>query len=201
MDSFRCIWNGVKLTDKPTWTDHFLEIQTENQKPSLGTTDKLMRRPVTLSLFTPTNSGYIDIDNIELINGNGENILANGDFEQGKDYWYFSADNHLLWHTKNIVVNLFHDFGIIGLACISALTLLCLSKNFSLILLGNKPAIVLFVSIMGFVGIGTVCSIFDVPQLSFLFYFVLFASQILWTRSKDSRDHITPQPFADISTN
>lgn len=180
MDSSRCAWHSLTIPAAGHWQSFEQQIKMTSFQPSLGASDKILRRPIALSLFSAISQPYIDIDNIRLEDEQGNNILNNGDFEQNKDHWYFTADNHLLWHSKNLLVNVYHDFGLAGLTLLLALTGLTLTRLMQMVAKGNHHANALLCSLCGFLGIGLVGSLFDVPQLSLLFYLLVLNGGMLW---------------------
>ena len=66
-----------------------------------------------------------------------------------------------------------------GLVLLLALSAVVLVRLIKLIRQGEKIAVVLLASISGFLGVGLVGSLFDVPQLSLLFYLLLFSAALL----------------------
>lgn len=186
MDSFRCIWLSSKLSKGKDWSKYTLKVDTAKLRPSLGFTDQFLRRPTAISMALSRADGFVEIDNIELLGADGNNILKNGGFEQGKDRWYFDADDHLLWHSKNIVVNLLHDYGWVGLILILTLIGVVFVRLLNVLFSGSRYSIPVLASIVAFLSIGMTTSIFDVPQLSFLFFLIIFVGQQLWAECRIS---------------
>ena len=54
------------------------------------------KRPVELDLFDPVPGSTIEIGHIRMLDPQGHDILANGDFSQGTERWYFADDVHLM---------------------------------------------------------------------------------------------------------
>ena len=180
MESFRCVTSSFDISTNGQWRDYQKQLSMEKLSPTYEMSNWIIQRPIVLSVFSSGVKQFLDIDDIHLLDGQGKNILRNGGFEHGKDRWYFEADNHMLWHTKNIFVNLYHDFGLVGLALILVLTGLLVFRLIILIWRGQQLAVIFLASICGFYGIGLIGSLFDVPQLSLLFYLLLFNSAKLW---------------------
>ncbi|MDR1996238.1 hypothetical protein [Azonexus sp.] len=130
-------------------------------------------------------SGAADINDIVLIGPSGESLLINGDFSQGMQHWFFSSDHeHLPWHTKNILVNVLFDQGLLGLVSLLLLIVAALWR----LNLGkarrHELAPYLSAAIVGFLVVGMFDSLIDVPRLALLFYILLFLAFMLTSRSR-----------------
>ena len=180
-DSFRCDWIGLSIKVPPgEWVEVLWDIDMGPFQESLSRFDDIIRRPVALSLYTAHREGPVDIDDLAILDSSGRNLLTNGNFERGKDHWFFVVDNHLLWHTKNLAVNVIYDLGILGLVFIVGMLLLAIVRLIRMIKSGEQLAAVFLASISGYLGIGIVGSLFDVPQLSFLLFFMVFTVMVMW---------------------
>lgn len=127
-----------------------------------------------LSLGVENQSGVVDIDTIALSSQSGTEIpLVNGDFQNEMQHWFFTSDrNHMPWHAKNLLVNLYFDQGLVGLGLFLLLTLCALWRlNFGKAKSwGNSPY---FTSaIIGFLIVGMFDSLTDVPRLAFAYYLI-----------------------------
>jgi hypothetical protein len=149
-------------------------LSTFNQK------NKLFSRPIAITIHSPNSNPFVDIDDIELLDSLDNNLLSNGNFSHGKDYWFFSADNHTLWHSFNFFVGFYHDFGAVGLVLLIALSVLSFSRLIKLVRMREPLSVILLVSIVGFFGIAMIDNPFDAPQISLLFYLLLFSSFVIW---------------------
>jgi len=185
IDSARCVWQRAEISAADTWQEYEFPVSLEEFRPKIRLIHRLISRPIALSLFSSKTGSYLDINNIQLIDSDGRNLLDNGGFEQGKDYWFFTADNHSSWHSFNVFVNFYHDYGLVGLSLLLALMVLVVSRLIRMIRSGQKIAVILLASLCGFLGIGLVGSLFEVPQLSLLFYLLLFISALLWHNRAD----------------
>lgn len=54
-----------------------------------------LRRPVELALFDPDPGSTIEIGHIRLLDPQGCDILANGNFSRGTERWYFTDDGRI----------------------------------------------------------------------------------------------------------
>lgn len=133
-------------------------------------------RITMFSLGIANQSGVADIDEVRLTGPGGEQLLANGDFSNDMQHWFFSSDrDHMPWHAKNILVNVLFDQGYVGLALFLLLTAGALWR----LNLGkarqHELAPYLSAAIIGFLVVGMFDSLIDVPRLALMFYILILA--------------------------
>jgi len=131
-------------------------------------------RPVKLSLFNPTSRSIVAIDNVSVVDQQGNEIIKNGDFGKTNDYWFFSTDNHLPWHIKQLGVQLFFSQGLFGLVVFAMFLVMTLDRLIRAALCGNELSNALASGIVGFLIVGLFSSPFDAPRLTFLFFSLVF---------------------------
>jgi hypothetical protein len=142
--------------------------------PELGGGPWYAPRIKMFSLGIANPSGAADIDEVALIGPGGEPLLANGDFSNDMEHWFFSSDhNHMPWHAKNILVNVLFDQGYFGLALfllmtVGALWRLNLGKARQ-----HELAPYLSAAIIGFLVVGMFDSLIDVPRLALGYYLLI----------------------------
>ncbi len=76
--------------------------------------------PVEFWLGTSGNQP-LDVSGIHLVGPDGQDAVANGDFHDGTDRWFFTSDRHLAWRIKNFYVATWFDGGALGLICLFVL--------------------------------------------------------------------------------
>ncbi|MBG6221018.1 MULTISPECIES: hypothetical protein [unclassified Janthinobacterium] len=148
---------------------------------SLGAGAWLLRPPVQLELAASgtTTSSVIDIDNLSLRAPGGEELIANGDFAQANNYWFFSSDHHHLpWHIKSLALHLVVETGWCG--ALSMLVLLVLA-GLRLLRQGvraqtGQGALACVAALLGFLVVGLFDSLLDVPRIAVLFYLMLLCA-------------------------
>lgn len=170
--SFNCISPSITTTNQSGWQTHERDIFSGK----VGFKHFGIGKPMQLALF----AGYdpetvIDIDNIELIDETGKNLLANGNFSHDLDRWLFSTDNHLPWHVKNIWVQVYFDQGWLGVISLAALFLAATVKLFDRIRQSPEASVYLS-ALAGFTVVGCVDSSFDAPRLTLLFLLIITVS-------------------------
>ncbi len=128
-------------------------------------------RPVVLSFAGSTNAP-IEIDWLRLTGPDGRELIRNGDFSAGNDYWWWSADDHLNWHAKNLAVHLLVEQGWLGLSAFALLTLRCLWLIGVALRAADPTAAPMACALIGLLGIGVIDSVIDSPRLA-LYYYLL----------------------------
>ncbi|MDO9162253.1 MAG: VanZ family protein [Methylococcaceae bacterium] len=168
--SFRCI--GNVLTNKSI-PGRWENIKQTIDSGELTEDGRLSWRPVQLALVNANKKRSVDVDNIKLLDTSGHNLLANGDFSQGSDFWFFITDDHQSGNVDNLWVQLLFDQGWLGIITFLLLTIkavVTLCKTLS----ADSLAVVLLASLTGFFTVGLVASPFDAPRLSLLFFLIVF---------------------------
>ena len=158
------------------WHHYALELK----QPSLPGAARLFRPPAQLALSTRTAHASVDIDNLSLRDAlTAEELLRNGSFSSGYDYWFFSSDrNHLPYHVKNFFVNTFFEQGWGGLAAIALLLAVSATQLALRAVRGEAGAGIYLAAMAGFMLVGLFDSLFDVPRLTLLFFLVLGAAMM-----------------------
>ncbi len=172
--SFRC-QSTVKSTHGPDW--HTIQQSIDSGELAAAAPDIAngwFTRPVQLALQNISADGkIIDVDNIQLLDNEGKNLIRNGGFSHATDHWFFATEKHNPWHIFNLWVDVLFStgwLGLISLAWLVLATFFQLARN-----LDNNPfAAVLLSALSGFFIVGLVDSPFDAPRLTFLFFLLLF---------------------------
>ncbi|MDO8844320.1 MAG: VanZ family protein [Methylicorpusculum sp.] len=170
--SFRC--STVITKSKHSDWEHFEQVINSNdvgEPVAAG----LLKRPVKLTFYNGNGRGkLLDVDNIQLLNPSETNILANGDFNEGRDFWFFAAEKHNPWHIFNFWVHLIFDQGWLGVCAFILLFINAIYKCYQQLSRQNVFAAILLSSFTGFMVVGFVDSPFDAPRLTLLFFLMLF---------------------------
>ncbi|WP_153110270.1 VanZ family protein [Propionivibrio limicola] len=167
LTSFRCVWKTLAIPQNGNdWND----LQTNIATGILGTAPWYAARPVKLTLHTPPSpASHYDIDNIRLETNQGENLLRNGNFATTLDRWFFTVDDHLPWHTKNLPLAIFFDLGWFGLAALGGFALLAIARAANRAWQGDLPATAALSAFTAFLVVGLFDTLVDAPRFLFLF--------------------------------
>ncbi len=163
-NSHVCVWLNTPVTPGAGWQHQKIEFSSAE----VGQGEWWLRRPVQLSLYNPQEHSIVDVDDIRLTDNSGTNLIANGDFAQGGDHWFFKSGNHLAWHAKNMWVHLLFEQGLFGLVIFLGLTLVAVRQLVRGLWAGEPHATVWMASLGGLLIIGFVDSLFDAPRLAML---------------------------------
>ena len=132
----------------------------------------------------------VDIDNISVLGRNGNELVANGGFDDGGQRWFFVSDRyHLPWHIKSLYLNALFETGWIGVALYVLALLVAFVRLLASPARRNPLAPYLASALAGFLSVGLFDTLVDVPRVAFLFYLLLFAS--LFLPAPDSGDRVT----------
>lgn len=203
-----------------TTTTAWQHYQVQFDSGALGAGAWLLRAPVQLELAASgtASSSVVDIDNLSLTAPDGEQLIANGQFTQANNYWFFSSDHHHLpWHIKNLPLQLLVESGwggalsMLGLFSLAALRLLrratqansatattlataATSATSSTSATSATPdqhgALACGTALLGFLVVGLFDSLLDVPRLALLFYLMLLCALL-------QPMHASPRPPAE----
>lgn len=170
LHSFDCEW----IVQYVGATGKWVRVEKRFNSRDVGKGNPLFnRRPVSLSLLNDVRGTILDIDNIQLLDEAGNNLIKNGDFSDGNDFWFFTSDNHLPWHIKNLWVHLLFEHGWLGVLSLNMVLFFSLlgllRRSFS----GDLVALVLLSSLSGLLTVGLVDSLFDFPRVTLLFFLIL----------------------------
>lgn len=125
-------------------------------------------RPVLLS-FWASPGAEIEISRLQLLDKDGNDLVANGDFRGGHDRWWWTADDHLSWQAKNLFVELLIEQGLLGLIAFTALALAGVTRLTRDALRGVPDAAPLACSLGGFLATGLIDGLIDSPRILLLF--------------------------------
>jgi hypothetical protein len=177
LTSSNCTNNYLKIGPLPgqwqTWTTtiHSGELGIGRHVAGL-----FFERPTKLAFFVSNaNSREIDLTDLSLTDAQGQELLRNGNFAGGADYWFWSEDNHWQWHTANLAVNILFDQGWLGLIAVGMLLGVSIARLAHRIGRGDALCAIYLASIIGFVVTGVTVSTFDQPRLALAFYLLCLA--------------------------
>lgn len=160
------------------WSHHELSFNSG----ALGTGPWFARRTVKLVLENTAHGSVLDVDNVHLMDVNDRELIANGDFSQGNDRWFYSEFlDHWPWHIENIWVQLLFEQGWFGLITFTLLVCYGLASMLTAARQGGVIFIVLLASISGFLAVGLFGSPLETPRLELWFYLTLFTGTLIAT--------------------
>jgi VanZ family protein len=169
--SARCHWIRFDLGDsKGQW----VRLEKDIDMDSIGNQPWPKKRTVKLVLLNQNEQASVAIDDISLKDPGGNDLVRNGSFARGMDHWYFATDNHLPWHVKNLWVHVWFEQGLAGVMLFSVIALRALGSMLGANRNGRFPAPAIVAGLSGFLMVGAVDTLLDVPRVAFLFYLLVF---------------------------
>ena len=172
--------------------DEFQEVSLEMDSGRVGEGRALSRRPTLFSLKFSGPGQVLEIDAVQF-SADGFNLLRNGSFRDGLDYWFSYNDfSHLPWHVKNTFLQVWFETGLLGLCLFLAL----------LFFLGRaawRPQSVDSLVPVYVTGVLTLCvfglfgSPLDSVRVSWLFYFFLGSGLASLRVRRKTQEAVCPQ--------
>lgn len=167
----KCKKANERLVQADDWQTFEYQLDAKN----LGEGSVLERHQPTFLIRYKEGNENILFKELQLVDEYGFNILKNGDFSLGMDYWFFYHDfEHLPWHIKNIYLSTYYQFGIFG--CLAALAMCwIIAKNVYSSTDTLRP---LYLGVGGVIAAYLAFGFFgdplDSPRTNMLFYFLFF---------------------------
>lgn len=143
-------------------------------------------RPIKLILHNNKPDSTIDVSNISLSSLNKNNLIKNGDFSKGMNHWFFTADEHIPWRTENLWVQIFFEQGWLGLITFILILLYAIIKLFRRLYKQDYFSAITLTSLAGFLVVGIIDSPFDTPNITLLFFMIIYISFIASKKRKKS---------------
>ena len=182
----RCQWYRISLPASAQWQSYRFDVDAND----FMSMHRYFQPLIKLSLANYQDGSVAEVASVALLDQGRNNLIANGDFSNGSQFWFFSTDNHLPWHYKNLFLQIYFEQGLLGLSLFLAL----LMNSAKLLFVSWKEgqdkegqdkegrekdvlAPLLAASLCGFLVVGLVDSLFDFPRMSMLFYLLLMLAQ------------------------
>jgi hypothetical protein len=171
----RCLWESVPVGDTDGAWRSFSGSFTS---PPPGPGPRQLPRPLKLSLFAESEGSQIDVDDLSLRDAAGRELLRNGGFGAGTDFWFFSEDRHLPWHLENTWLQIAFEQGALGLATFAGVMLCAMAALWRRLRAGDRFAPVLAAALAAFLPLSLLDSLFDFPRISMIVYLMLLCALI-----------------------
>lgn len=124
-------------------------------------------RPVRLSLNNGGRAPLV-VDQVSLVAPDGRDLLRNGGFETGMDHWTFTSDHHLAWHTKSMLIGVYVELGMLGVAGVLALMLVGAWRAGESAWRGQPDGMAMLAAQSAFVTVGFIDTLVDAPRFLML---------------------------------
>jgi hypothetical protein len=158
--------------------------RTIDLMPLVSAPHSLPRLPATFALSAGGETGSVDLALLRLEDARGASVLKNSDFHAGSAHWFFTSDDHLAWHAKNLWVHLFVEQGWLGLGAFAWLSIGTLGLAiYRAVHYPDLTSWVLALSIAGILSMGLFDSLVDAPWIAQLLCLLMAVSQSIACRS------------------
>jgi hypothetical protein len=132
------------------------------------------------ALAVASSGRWVDLDNVSLLGPDGDELVANGGFDDGTAHWFaISERHHLPWHAKNLALNVLIDQGVVGVLLFGLLAGGALGRLIWGGARAHPLAPYLAASLAGFLTVGVFDSLLDVPRVALLFYLLVLLTLVL----------------------
>lgn len=167
-----CATGGIRVPKGVVWTMQHLVLDPGR----LGGPGSVLPRLTVFSIANDSRA-LLEVDDVSLVDTRGRELLGNGHFARGADYWFFTSDrHHLPWHAKNLWLHFVVEQGWLGLV---AFSLLCAAAVWRLTL-GRGATHPLAPPLLGglsaFFIVGAFDSLVDAPRLATLAFLLMFTA-------------------------
>jgi hypothetical protein len=176
LTSQNCTGTGFHLQPSPSrWTEYSGSFHTSDT----GTPKKLagmtFAPPTRLTFFvSQAAKAGVDVAYISLKDPRGRELIRNGSFADGADHWFWTEDNHLAWHVKNLAVAVLLEQGWLGIAALGALLGYVYMTLIRQLARRDPMSPIFAASMTGFAVTAITVSSFDAPRLTLMFYLICF---------------------------
>ena len=164
LTSFACV--GATVSPGRD-TGHWVTLEQALDSAQVGRTQAGLARPVKLSLNL-TGGVPLDVASLSLMGPDGHELVHNGQFAQAMDHWFFTADNHLAWHSKSMPIAVLFDLGALGVLALGGLWLLGVVRAGNAAWQGQTSAAPLLASLLSFSAVGAIDTLIDTPRFLML---------------------------------
>lgn len=140
-------------------------------------------RWIVFSMALESPGRLVEMDSLVLRDAQGHSLLVNGDFEQGLARWFSSSDrHHMPWHAKNVVVHLLFEQGLLGLLAVFLAAGVAFWRTVVGAAREHPAAPALAGALLGVAVVGMGDSLFDMPRIAFVIWWLVAACLVLPAR-------------------
>lgn len=143
------------------------------------------RWPAALVLHATDAQQATHVLGVELWDGRGVQLLRNTRFTEGLSHWMPAAEAYYQpWHIDNLYLDLWLELGAVGwllMAGLVAAALLAVARGLRA---GDTLAWAYGVALLGFLAVGALISVSEVPRVMLLALLAVVMPLILWTNRR-----------------
>jgi hypothetical protein len=171
--SIRCESGDIQPETPGKWETYSVPIESGRIGDSGH--GSWLRRPVDLAFSQEPDQSPVDIRDVRLIDPQGRNLVANGDFKAGTERWLVTDDDHRSWRMHDQYLTVLFEGGCFGLIAFLVLAGWTLLRTARACLLGFREGAVVAASLSAFLVSGIFDYLTEAPRLATLFYLLCFS--------------------------
>lgn len=196
LTSLRCASATASATANAPVEPHLAKPSWQRVEVPLDATTLLEggapgRPPLTLALLTP-GRGTVDVTDLRLTSAAGEELLANGNFAQGMDRWFFATDADPPWQLHSLPLTVLFDQGWLGVLAWSVLMLGALGAGLKLAAQGRAQVPAALAALCGLLVSGSLNTLIDAPRFLGLLLVLLWLAAASDRRQAGGRPAVRP---------
>lgn len=170
---------GIELKELRQFTPRWRFYETSFHNEKMGAGPPCWRPGTMLFFYNFVDDSVVDIDDIALLDSHGENLLKNGDFSEGHDFWTFESSEHTAFQAKDGYVGTYFEQGALGLAALVVVVVSILRVVPEALRNHPEGAAALSGAVLGFLILSLTDNPFTVPRLTTLFLVALFSVAVM----------------------
>jgi hypothetical protein len=170
--SFRCAAQRFEVDPSDSWLERRSEINVGHVGSVISPLGWSFRRPVEFALANSSKEAVIDLDNVQLLDPSGTNVIANGDFSHGSDRWFFTVDDLAPWWNGNHWVQFYFEQGWLGVLAFLSFVTYLFGRLVKQIVDGNWLASIALAALSSFLTVGIFGYLFDTPRMALIYFLI-----------------------------
>lgn len=153
--------------------------------PERSTLQPTQALPAVLTLHATQAGQTSHIHEVQLWDERGRQLLQNTDFSSGLSHWMPAAESYYLpWHIDNLYLDVLLELGWVGLLLLAAITCAALLAVYRGLIARDALAWAYGAASLGFLSIGALISVTEIPRVLLLALMTLLMALCLWTNRR-----------------
>ncbi len=187
LHTLMCQWQSVAVAEDAPRGERWQSVVLRGprfpvvERPADGSA----RWPAALVLHATDAQQTTHVLGVELWDGRGVQLLRNTRFTEGLSHWMPAAEAYYQpWHIDNLYLDLWLELGAVGwllMAGLVAAALLAVARGLRA---GDALAWAYGVALLGFLAVGALISVSEVPRVMLLALLAVAMPLVLWTNRR-----------------
>ncbi len=180
LTSHHCAGHEFKPSAAGEWGQMVVSLSTAGMRSDADFWR--LRRPIDLAFHTVPGNQPVDIKDVRLIGPDGRQLVANGDFADGVDRWFFSDDDAGRWQIMNQYRMTEFESGLLGLTAFLVLAGAALTGAWWAMRGGDRAGAAIVASLGAFLFLCFFESPLQSPAISTIFHLICVSGLMLLER-------------------